>query len=65
MYIQLCIFNYEYSTMYIQLCIFKMTEKKLTTNQELGETSYHKKEEKIVSIYERYCVQFYYYKNVF
>ena len=42
-----------------------MTEKKLTTNQELGETSYHKKEEKIVSIYERYCVQFYYYKNVF
>ena len=51
--------------MYIQLCIFKMTEKKLTTNQELGETSYHKKEEKMVSIYERYCVQFYYYKNVF
>ena len=42
-----------------------MTEKKLTTNQELGETSYHKKEEKMVSIYERYCVQFYYYKNVF
>ena len=24
-----------------------MTETKLTTNQELGETSYHKKEEKI------------------
>jgi len=28
-----------------------MAETKLTTNQELGETSYHKKEEKIVSIY--------------